>query len=168
MRLRLHSIIVAALALLMLACHTQPASYPMRSTLPLGQVEMMIESTETSSDISRMALLVHVRMANFDGEKQARVAGQSWNQLFQVTDRKGKKYNCWRFLPTDSYYRGFTDGSGHAWERGRTQEDAYSPIPTDWIMRFDVPLDASGFTLLVDNRFHYGTQPSDITVPLDR
>ena len=168
MKLRLPNAIAMALAASLLACHTQPVSYPMRSTLPLGQVEMTIESTEASSDMSRMALLVHVRMDNFDGESQARVAGQSWNQLFEVTDRNGKKYHCRRFLPTDSYYRGFTDGSGHAWERGRSEEDAYSPIPTDWIMRFDVPLDASGFTLLVDNRFHQGTQPSNISVPLDR
>ncbi len=157
------------LAALLTACtHTAPVSYPMRAVLPLGQVQMTVESTEASSDMSRKALLVHVRMDNFEGESHARVAGQSWNQLFRVADRNGKKYNCRRFLPTDSYYRSFADGGHRAWERGRTEEDAYSPIPADWIMRFDVPLDAEGFSLLVDNRFHQGTQPSDIRVALDR
>jgi hypothetical protein len=160
---------MAAFAASLTACtHTQPVSYPMRAVLPLGKVEMTVESTEATSDMSRTGLLVHVRLDNLDGEAQARVAGQSWCHLFHVTDRDGKKFNCRRFLPADSYYQNFADGGHKAWERGWSQEDAYSPVPTEWIIRFDVPLDAAGFTLFIDNTFHQGTQPSDMSVALDR
>ena len=174
MKLSIQSaLIVAMLALFLTACtHTVPVSYPMRTVLPFGKVQMTVESTEATSDMSRKGILVHARMDGLEGESQARVAAQSWNQLFQLTDRNGKKYNCYRVLPTDVYYQNFsggTRGGEKAWSPRGSQEDAYSPVPTDWILRFNVPLDAEGFTLLVDNsRFNTGTQPAYIAVPLDR
>jgi len=146
---------------------TKPVSYPMRSPLPFGTIQMTVDGTESSSELSRQALLVHIRMYNMEGESQARVAGQSWNQLFQVSDRNGKKYNCRRFLPADYYYQNFS-GVPRGGER-LSPEDAYSPVPTEWIARFDVPSDAQGFTLLIDStHFHTGTQPAYLAVPLDR
>jgi hypothetical protein len=162
-------VLVASLA----ACtHTAPVSYPMRTVLPFGKVQMSVDGTEATSDLSRKGILVRATMSGLEGESQARVAAQSWNQLFQLTDRNGKKYNCYRVLPTEVYYQAFnggTRGGERAWSPERSGEDAYSPVPTDWILRFNVPLDAEGFTLLIDNsRFNTGTQPAYIAVALDR
>jgi len=169
---RIAAPVLLLLAVLAACTATKPVSYPMRTTLPFGSIEMTVDSTESTLDMERQALLVHIRMSNLEGERQARVAGQSWNQLFQVSDGKGKKYNCRRFLPADAYYQNFsggTRGGEKAWGGSRAPEDTYLTVPTQWIARFDVPADASGFTLLIDSaRFHTGTQPAYMAVALDR
>ena len=102
-------------------------------------------------------------MEKLEGQEQARVASQSWDQLFMLADRNGKKYKCHRFLPTDYYYKNYANMGG------RGADDSFSTVPTQWIMHFDVPLDAEGFTLLLNNMtFHAGSQPMSIAVRLDR
>ena len=167
------SAVALTLAAFLVACtEAKPVSFPMRTALPFGSVQMTVESTEATSDMNRKGILVHARMEGLEGESQARVAAQSWDQLFRLADRDGKKYRCRRILPTDIYYHSFNAGTrgGEApYDRHYSEEDAYTPVPTDWILRFDVPLDAEGFTLLIDNmRFHKGDQPVAIGVPLDR
>ncbi len=144
----------------------------MHSPFGFGNTTVKVDSTEASSDMDRKAILVHMTMNGLDGESQARVASQSWNQWFRLADRNGKKYKCFRFLPTDYYYQSFHyggRGGERAWDRSLTPENAFSPVPSDWIAHFNVPLDAEGFTLLMDNMtFHQGSQPVAIAVPLDR
>jgi len=168
---------IATAALLLLASRiacteAKPTNYPMHTPFGFGNTQVTVDSTEASSDMSRKAILVHITMNNLDGESQARVASQSWDQWFRLRDQNGKKYKCRRFLPTDYYYQNFHyEGRGgeRAWGGSRSPEDAFSPVPTDWIARFDVPLDAEGFALLLDNMtFHQGGQPVAIAVPLDR
>jgi hypothetical protein len=162
---------VLLLAFLTACTEVKPASYPMRAALPFGTVAMSVQSTEASSDLSKQSILVHVRMENLEAESQARVASQSWDQLFKLVDRDGKKYKCHRFLPTDYYYENYHyggRGGEQAWS-SRDKEDIFSTVPKDWIMHFDVPSEAGGFTLLINNlTFHAGSQPMSIAVPLDR
>ena len=164
---------VAAAALILaasLAC-TEPTrtSYPMRTTFDFGNVRMSVDSTESTSDINKKAIIVHATVNNFDGDAQARVASQSWNQWFKLADKDGKKYRCVRFQPTDMYYQGFSDGGHRAWASKNEREDYFATLPSSWVMHFDVNGDADGFTLLINNMsFHQGSQPVAIAVPLDR
>jgi hypothetical protein len=144
-----------------------PASYPMRAALPFGTVHMSVNSTEVSSDLDKQSILVYVRMESLEGQEQARVASQSWNQWFTLADQTGKKYRCRRLLPADEYYRNFSQvGGANKW--GRPPQDQNSFSPTQWILHFDVPLEVRGFTLIINNStFHTSGQPEAIAVKLD-
>jgi hypothetical protein len=131
---------------------------------------MSVNSTGVSSDLDKQSILVYVRMESLEGQEQARVASQSWDQWFKLADQNGKKYRCRRFLPADYYYRGFSQVGGVS-SGGRQPQDQnwFSPVPTQWIMHFDVPLEARGFTLLINSMtFHTAGQPVAIAVKLDR
>ena len=146
-----------------------PASYPMRAVLPFGTVNLSVNSTSVSSDLDKRSILVYVRMESLEGQEQARVASQSWDQWFKLADQAGKKYKCRRFLPADYYYRSFSHVGGPTFGNQTPDPDSFSPVPTQWIMHFDVPLDAQGFTLLINNMtFHTAGQPVAIAVKLDR
>jgi len=146
-----------------------PASYPMRTVLPFGTVNLSVNSTAVSSDLDKQSILVYVRMESLEGQAQARVASQSWDQWFKLADQNGKRYRCRRFLPADYYYRNFSQVGGAAFGNQKQDQDSFSPVPTQWIMHFDVPLEAQGFTLLINNRtFHTSGQPVAIAVKLDR
>lgn len=154
----------------LLACtEMKPDSYAIGSAVPFGSVGFSVRSTESTSDMSGKAILVHARMESLDGQEQARVASQSWQSFFNLVDRNGKKYKCRRILPTDYYYQTYSGGIARgekAWSNTLNPETAFSPVPTDWILRFDVPLEARGFTLVIDNMsFH---RPGVMAVPLDR
>lgn len=165
----------SAFALLLLflnACtDPTPTKYAMHTPFGFGNTQITVDSTEATEDMNKKSILVHLRMTNLDGASQARVASQSWDQWFKLTDRNGKKYKCFRFQPTDYYYQNFHyagRGGEQAWS-SQDKEDIFSTVPSDWIMHFDVPSDAEGFTLLLNNMtFHQGSQPVAIAVPLDR
>jgi len=172
---RLARSLIASITLLLVVvlgscAEPTPASYPMRAVLPFGTVNMSVNSTGVSSDLDKQSILVYVRMESLEGQEQARVASQSWDQWFKLADQNGKKYRCRRFLPADSYYRSFSQVGG-ASSLGKQAEDrnSFSPVPTQWIMHFDVPLEARGFTLLINNMtFHTAGQPVAIAVKLDQ
>jgi hypothetical protein len=154
----------------LLACtEIKPDSYAMGSAVPFGSVGFSVRSTESTSDMNGKAILVHARMESLEGQEQARVASQSWQSFFNLVDHNGKKYKCRRILPTDYYYQNYSGGTSRgekAWGKSLDPETAFSPVPTDWILRFDVPLEAEGFTLVIDNMsFH---RPGVMAVPLDR
>jgi hypothetical protein len=145
----------------------KPATYPMGQVLPFGSIEMSVHGTEVSSEGSRKSVLVRVTMSNLESKEQARVAAQSWQRWFKLVDRSDKSYKCIYILPTDYYYKrlsqkNFGDGS---W----ADESTSSSIPKEWVLLFRAPLDAQGFTLLIDNAtFGKSSQPLSIAVPLDR
>jgi hypothetical protein len=160
---------VLILASLLACTEAKPEGYGMGSAVPFGSVGFSVRSAESTSDMSGKAILVHARMESLEGQEQARVASQSWQSFFHLVDRNGKKYKCRRILPTDYYYQTYSGGTTRgerAWSKSLNPETAFSPVPTDWILRFDVPLDAEGFTLVIDNMsFH---RPGVMAVPLDR
>ena len=163
-------VVVMLLLVSLLACtEVKPDSYAMGSPVPFGSVRFSVRSTEATSDMSGKAILVHARMESLEGQEQARVASQSWQSFFNLVDRNGKKYKCRRILPTDYYYQTYSGGTARgerAWSNTLNPETAFSPVPTDWILRFDVPLEAEGFTLVIDNMsFH---RPGVMAVALDR
>lgn len=154
----------------LIACtEAKPDSYAMGAAVPFGSVGFSVRSTESTSDMDGKSILVHVRMDSREGQEQARVASQSWQSFFTLADRNGKKYKCRKILPTDYYYQTYSGGTARgekAWSNTLNPETAFSPVPTDWILRFDVPWQAEGFTLVIDNMsFH---RPGVMAVPLDR
>lgn len=154
----------------LIACtEAKPDGYAMGAAVPFASVGFSVRSTESTSDLDGKSILVHVRMDSLEGQEQARVASQSWQSFFTLADRNGKKYKCRRILPTDYYYQTYSGGTARGektWSNTLNPETAFSPVPTDWILRFDVPLQAEGFTLVIDNMsFH---RPGVMAVPLDR
>ncbi len=162
---------VVLVASLCACIEPKPVSYPTGTTLPFGKIGMSVHGTEASSEGSHKSVLVHVTMSNLESQSQARVASQSWQQFFRLEDRNEKTYRCRYILPSDYYYKKLaerdyrgTSAWGNTWS-----DESTSSIPTEWVLLFQVPLDAQGFTLLVNNStFGTSGQPGRIAVALDR
>jgi len=164
---------VAAVLLLSLVGCTEPTpvSFPMRTVLPFGSLGMMVDNTEVTEKENKSSVLVHVSISQFDDPVQASVASESWQRWFWLLDDAGNRYKCQYILPSNYYYRKLSERDPRgprAWARTWADEATVTP-PREWILWFQAPVDARGFTLIVDNEsFGKRGQPLRLAVPLNR
>lgn len=155
------------LALLLAACSEPPRAYQIGYAIPLGSYNIEVRRTTVTNLGDRGLLMVHFEL--WCARKPPDLRKFMNKVRFSLRDRDGKKYDG-AAIPEPSPGTDMSKVFEGMRKSAATIEERLTNMGLElehWTAVFEVPANAHGFTLYVENRAPQPGQPRTATVALD-